>query len=192
MVVTDRQVNLVEEGIDCAVRAAKIPDDSTLIARHIANVHWLTGASPDYLKRHGTPTTLADLERHDCIRFISPSSGRTVDWHFEQEGECISYVPRGRVGVTSLEGAVSVAAAGIGIAHVSDVLTLPELRSGRLQPLLLEWAAPAPSLMVLYPSRRHLTARVRAFADFVAEIYPAKGAWPEITAMAAGRTKSRQ
>ncbi|MBA3563839.1 MAG: hypothetical protein H0W33_07505, partial [Gammaproteobacteria bacterium] len=89
-------------------------------------------------------------------------------------------------------GAVSVAAAGIGIAHVSDVLTLPELRSGRLQPLLLEWAAPAPSLMVLYPSRRHLTARVRAFADFVAEIYPAKGAWPEITAMAAGRTKSRQ
>ncbi|MBA3564042.1 MAG: LysR family transcriptional regulator, partial [Gammaproteobacteria bacterium] len=103
VVVTDRQVNLVEEGIDCAVRAAKIPDDSTLIARHIANVHWLTGASPDYLKRHGTPTTLADLERHDCIRFISPSSGRTVDWHFEQEGECISYVPRGRVGVTSLE-----------------------------------------------------------------------------------------
>lgn len=184
VVVTDRQVNLVEEGIDCAVRAASIPEDSTLIARHIAKVRWLTCASPDYLRRKGIPLRVADLEQHDCIRFISPSSGRTVDWCFEQNGESLTHHPRGRTGVTSLEGAVALAVAGIGIAHVSDVLALPELRSGALEPLLVDWAAPAPSLTVLYPSRHYLTARLRAFADFVAGIYPAAGAWPEITAMA--------
>jgi LysR family transcriptional regulator for bpeEF and oprC len=190
VILTDRQVNLVEEGIDCAVRAANIPDESTLIARHIAKVRWLTCASPGYLKRCGTPRTLADLDRHDRIRFMSPSSGRTVDWCFEQEGKRVDHVPRGRVGVTSMEGAVAAASAGLGIAHVSDVLALPDLRSGRLHPLLLEWAAPAPPVMIVYPSRRYLTARVKAFADFVAKVYPPTGAWPEIMAMAAKVGKS--
>jgi LysR family transcriptional regulator for bpeEF and oprC len=193
LVLTDRAVNLVEEGIDCAVRAVNIPDDSTLVARHIANVYWLTCASPRYLKAHGTPRGVADLDRHNCIRFISPSTGRTTDWQFDNGKERLTHTPRGNLGVTSLEGAVAAAVAGIGIAQVSDVLAMPELRSHALQPLLVEWAVPGPPFTVVYPSSRYLTAKVRAFTDFVAEVFPMTGWWAEVTAMAARRPgRSRQ
>jgi LysR family transcriptional regulator, regulator for bpeEF and oprC len=189
LVLTDRAVNLVEEGIDCAVRAVTLPDDSTLVARRIADVYWLTCAAPRYLKAHGTPRTIADLGRHNCIRFISPSTGRVTDWRFANGAERLTYTPRGNLGVTSLEGAVAAAAAGVGIAQVSDVLAMPELRARALQPLLVEWAAPGPPLTVVYPSSRYLTAKVRVFTDFVAEVFPMAGWWTEVKAMAARRPR---
>lgn len=185
LILTDRAVNLVEEGIDCAVRAVDIADDSTLVVRHIHDVHWLTCASPRYLKAHGTPRSIGDLARHNCIRFISPSTGRTSDWRFAKGKEALAYAPRGSLGVTSLEGAVAAAAAGIGIAQVSDVLAMAELRSGALQPLLVDWAVAGPPVTVVYPSGRYLTAKVRAFTDFVTDVYPRTGWWAHVQAMAA-------
>jgi LysR family transcriptional regulator for bpeEF and oprC len=188
LVITDRAVNMVEEGIDCAVRAVPLPDDSTLVvARRIADVKRVTCASPAYLARHGTPKTIDELDGHHCIRFISPSTSRTVDWQFEKDGERRSFTPRGHFGVTSLEGAVAAAAAGIGVAQVSDVLAMPELRAGKLKPFLLEWVAPAAPLLVVYPSNRYLSAKVRAFTDFVAEVFPLEGWWAEVLAMQALR-----
>jgi LysR family transcriptional regulator for bpeEF and oprC len=186
LVLTDRAVDLVEEGIDCAVRAVGIPDDSTLVARRIHDVYWLTCAAPHYLERHGTPRSFAELARHNCIRFISPSTGRTTDWQFDNGSERSSFTPRGSLGVTSMEGAVAAAVQGIGIAQVSDVLAMPTLRSGALRPLFVESAVPGPPLCVVYPSSRYLTAKVRAFSDFVTEVYPAQGWWEEVKAMAAG------
>jgi LysR family transcriptional regulator, regulator for bpeEF and oprC len=180
LVITDRAVNLVEEGIDCAVRAVPLPEDSTLVARPISDVYWLTCASPSYLAAHGAPTNVEELGRHSCIRFISPSSGRTVDWRFRRGGEELVFTPRGGLGVTSLEGAAAAALHGVGIAHVSDVLAIDALRSGALRPLLLEFAASGPTVNVVYPGSRYLTAKVRAFSDFVAGIYPRAGVWAEI------------
>lgn len=184
LVLTDRAVNLVEEGIDCAVRAVAIPDDSTLVVRHISKVKWGTWASPQYLERHGAPRAIEDLERHHCLRFISPSTGRTLDWRFRRGEAEVLYAPRGSFGATSLEAVATAAAAGIGIAQVSDALVVGMLRSGALRPVLLEYAAPGPSLTVVYPSSRFLTAKVRAFADFVASFFPPEGAWAEIEALA--------
>ena len=186
LVLTDRAVNLVEEGIDCAVRAVSIPDDSTLVAHHIADVYWLTCASPRYLAAHGTPGKITDLEHHNCVRFISPSTGRVTDWRFDNGKEKVTFTPRGNLGVTSLEGAVAAASAGVGIAQVSDVLAMPALRSGVLRPLFVEWAVPAPAFKVVYPSGRYLTAKVRAFMEFVTEVYPIKGWWDEVIAMPGG------
>lgn len=182
--LTDRAVNLVEEGIDCAIRALDIPDDSTLIARHVANVRWITCASPDYLKARGTPKKISELERHNCIRFISQSTGRTVDWRFDEAGTRRTFTPRGNLGVTSLEAAAASAQRGIGISQIPDALALPGLRDGTLSPVLLDNVVSAPSLKVVYPSNRYLTAKVRAFSDFVAEVFPSDGWWPEIAAMA--------
>jgi LysR family transcriptional regulator, regulator for bpeEF and oprC len=184
VVITDRAVNLVEEGIDCAARAATIPDDSTLVAREISKIHVLTCASPAYLEAKGTPRTIEELDGHECIRFISPSTGRAAEWRFRRGEEEIAYAPRGGVGVTSLEGAAAAAAAGVGIAQVSDVIMIHALRTRALQPILLDWVAPGPSLRVVYPSSRYLSAKVRVFSDFVAEIYPRAGVWPDIAAMA--------
>jgi LysR family transcriptional regulator, regulator for bpeEF and oprC len=171
LVITDRAVNLVEEGIDCAVRGVEIPGDSTLVARRVASVRLLTCASPAYLRKHGTPRTVADLERHECIRFISLSTGRVTDWRFEKDGARASHTPRGRLGVTSMEGAGLAAVHGAGIAQVADMLARPLVQAGKLKPVLEDWIAPAPPLNVVYPSNRYLTAKVRAFADFVTGLY---------------------
>jgi len=176
LVMTDRAVDLVEEGIDCAVRGVEIPGDANLVARRVADVRLLTCASPEYLARHGEPTSIEALERHDCIRFISLSTGRLTEWRFEKGGERRSFTPRGRLGVTSLEGAGTAAAHGMGIAQVNDVLARPLLTAGHLRPLLADWTALGPPLNVVYPSNRYLTAKVRAFADFVVELYAAPGA----------------
>jgi len=185
LVVTDRAVNLVEEGIDCAVRAVTIPEDANLVARPISKVRWLTCAAPAYVEKHGAPRAIAELERHNCIRFISPSTNRVTEWRFRKDGAELTHSPQGNFGVTSVEAAVAGAAAGIGVAQVSDELAIHELRSGALVPLLMDLVAPGPSLTVVYPGSRYLTAKVRAFADFVAEIYPAAGRWPEIAAATA-------
>ena len=172
LVVTDRAVHLVEEGIDCAVRASPIADDSLLIARHVAHVRWITCASPRYLKARGTPKKVEDLDGHECIRFISPSTGRPSDWVFVHAGETSTYTPRGRLGVTSLETAAGAAMHDLGIAQVPEPVVSAALREGKVKSLLPGHVAPAPSLHVVYPSKRHLSAKVRVFADFVAEIFP--------------------
>ena len=187
VVMTDRAVNLVEEGIDCAVRAVNIPDDSTLVARHVASVRWLTCASPGYVAAHGLPESVADLERHNCVRFISPSSGRTVDWQFQKGEARAAFTPRGNLGVNSYEAAAAAALAGIGIAQVPLPLGIPALESGELKPVLLNWAASAPSLKLVYPSNRYLTAKVRAFAEFISEVYPAEGWSPQFDNRASAR-----
>jgi LysR family transcriptional regulator, regulator for bpeEF and oprC len=183
VVLTDRAVNLLEEGIDCATRGVGIPDDAALVARQIGESRWITLASPAYLDRHGTPRSVADLARHNCIRFISPSTGRTADWVFEERGKRVSFTPSGNLGVNSLEAAAAAALAGIGIAQVPDPIVFAEVLNGHVRALLIDRVALAPPLCVVYPSRRYLTARVRAFADFMAEIYPPRGWWPDIVAM---------
>jgi LysR family transcriptional regulator for bpeEF and oprC len=180
--VSNRAVNMVEEGIDCAVRAIDIPDDSTLVARHIADSHLVTCASPAYLKARGAPKSVAELAGHNCVRSVSASTGRVLDWKFEKDGEPASFTPKGNLAVNSFDAAAAAAARGIGIAQVPALLAIPLLRSRALRPLLLDWAARAPSVKVVYPSNRYLTAKVRAFADFVAETLAAGDWWDQIAA----------
>jgi len=171
LVITDRAVNMAEEGIDCAVRATPIPDDSTLVAREIAGARWLTCAAPAYLKAHGRPREIAELRRHNCIRFVSPSTGRVVDFRFEKDGRVERFTPRGNLGVTSLEAAAVAAQGAIGIAQVPEDFVRAAIRQRRLVALLDDHVAPAPPMCVVYPSNRYLGAKVRAFADFAAEVF---------------------
>lgn len=180
VVVTDRAVNLVEEGIDCAVRAVAIPDDATLVARHIAAGMRITCASPAYLAAHGAPRTVADLAGHPCIAFVSPSTGRVQDWLFLGDGIETRHTPQGRLRVTSLEAAAAAAQAGMGLAQVPEPLIFTALTAGSLQAVLLDCLAAAPPIMVVYPASRYLSAKVRAFADFIACLYPKEGWWPEL------------
>jgi len=179
VVLTDRAVNLVEEGIDCAIRGAAIPGDSLLVARQLTPVNRATCASPAYLEQHGTPADLAALASHDCIRFISPATGRPAPWIFNVAGESQEFVPAGRLAVTSYEAAAAAAEAGIGIVQVPEPLVYRELRAGRLRPLLEDFTAHMPPLCVVYPANRYLAAKVRVFADFLAAELLARGWWPE-------------
>ncbi len=180
IVFTDRAVNLVEEGVDCAIRGVEIPPDSDLVAIQLTPSRWLTCASPDYLQEHGTPTTVADLAEHNCIRFISPSTGRVRDWLFNVDGENTAMEPAGNIRLTSLDAAVKMAVQGVGLAQVSDAIAFGAVTRGQLRPLLMDIVADAPPLVLVYPGNRYLTAKVRAFKEFFANEFPKEGWWPQI------------
>lgn len=180
IVFTDRAVNLVEEGVDCAIRGVEIPADSGLVAIELTQTRWLTCASPGYLAECGTPRIVDDLRQHNCIRFISPSTGRARDWLFLVDGLPVSIEPRGNLRLTSFDAAMQVALSGAGIAQVPDGLACGYVLDGRLQPLLTDCVAAAPPLVLVYPGNRYLTAKVRAFKEFFAREFPRDGWWPQI------------
>ena len=182
VIVTDRGVNLVEEGIDCALRAVDISRDSLLIARKLFTSRWLTCASPSYLAEKGTPGCVSDLAAHNCIRFISPSTGRVREWLFDENGVQTSLTPDGKLWVTSLDGAVAAARTGAGIAQVPDALAFRAVMEGDLRPILTDHIVQSLPLMLAYPGNRYLPAKVRAFANFFESAYPKEGWWPQIAA----------
>ncbi|WP_439886612.1 LysR family transcriptional regulator [Pseudomonas sp. MBLB4123] len=189
VVITDRLVNLVEEGIDCALRSGRIPADADLVARKLTSVRWLTCAAPSYLAGPGTPARIEDLRRHDCIQFVSPSTRRGCDWQFDDNGKLVAFTPRGRLRLTSLDATISAAIAGLGVAYVPEPLVHGAILSGQLQAFLTEHSLEALPLTLVYPGNRYLPAKVRAFAEFFEKAYPQEGAWPSIAAaMEQGKT----
>ncbi len=182
IVFADRAVNLVEEGIDCAIRGVEIPKDAGLVVRELSAVRWLTCAAPAYLEAHGTPQNIGQLADFNCVRFISPSTGRRRDWLFEVDGEVVEIVPRGNLRLTSFDAVTQIAIAGGGIVQIPDALAFAAVMDGRLQPILTAYVAWAPSLVLVYPGNRYLTAKVRAFKEFFAEAFPKDGWWPQIAA----------
>jgi DNA-binding transcriptional LysR family regulator len=165
--LSDRIVDLVEEGFDLAIRiGASGPD--TLVARKLGETRLVACASPAYLATHGTPRVPEDLARHNCFtyEYVTPSE----HWRFREPlgGERVVRV-RGNLHTNSGELHAEAAADGVGIALEPDLIVLPHLRAGRLVELLPEFApAPLP-IYAVYPSRKHLSAKVRLFVDFLVE-----------------------
>ena len=180
LVITDRAVNLVEEGIDCAMRGVLVPPDSGLVARKLSSTSWLTCASPAYLEANGTPETIEDLAHHECIRFVSPSTAKEVDWVFSENGRQRSITPYGRLRVTSLGGALGAAIGSLGVVQVPDAVAYQSLVDRQLSVVLTDAVAPAAPLMFVYPANRYLPARVRAFREFFAGVFPPEGWWSRI------------
>ncbi len=185
VVFTDRAVNMVEEGIDCAIRGLEIPADAALVARELSPVRWLTCASPEYVEQHGMPQELNDLSAHNCIRFISPSSGRSRDWQFCVDDKIVSLVPSGNLRLTSFDAAIQMATVGAGVAQVPDGLAHAAVMAGSLVPVLSNYVAFGPSLMLIYPGNRYVTAKVRVFKDFFMQQFPKEGWWSDIAGAAA-------
>lgn len=192
IVFTDRAVNLVEEGVDCAIRGLEIPPDTDLVARKLSDVRWLTCASPDYLAAHGRPDSIEALDDHDCVRFISQSTGRGRDWMFLRDGEPVAVEPTGRLRLTSFSGAVDSAIAGAGIAQVPDALAFPAVERGALAPILTDVVADAPALMLVHPGTRYVTAKVRAFKEFFSDEFPREGWWQRILDVSARTGSNRE
>jgi LysR family transcriptional regulator, regulator for bpeEF and oprC len=166
--LTDRLVDLVEEGYDLAVRMGK-PPDSRVIARPLTVGKLTTCASPAYLKRHGTPRTPEDLVGHNCIRFVLPSTGRAQDWKFQRDGKRFSVSVSGNVALDHAEALVEAALAGTALIQISSFVTAPVMRRRDLKAVLTRFQVESPSIWVMYPQNRHLTPRVRALVDFLVE-----------------------
>jgi len=164
----DRMVDLVDEGIDVAVRLGK-PPDSRLVARQLIGGQLVTCAAPAYLRRHGTPRKPEDLREHNCARFVVPSSGVAREWLFQRDGKRFTITVAGNLTFDHAECLVEAATAGTAIVQISSYVTGDAFRSGRLKPILTRFQAQSPAMWVMYPQNRHLTPRVRAFVDFLVE-----------------------
>jgi DNA-binding transcriptional LysR family regulator len=165
--VTDRVVDLVEEGFDVGVRTGAL-GDSSLISRLLAEDHRTICATPAYLERHGAPRTPADLARHNCITWTGNPGGLN-DWPFEGPDGPYTVRVHGNAEVNNGEALHEMALAGLGIAHMAEYRVAPDIRMGRLVPLLAHCHRFVRlPIHVVYPHRRHLSPKVRAFVDFLA------------------------
>ena len=168
VMLDDRHIDLLENGIDVALRMGEL-DDSSMTARHIARGPRAVVATPGYLSEHGAPRAPGDLARHEAVVYQSDAGGADT-WSFEREGVELSVKVRGRLRVSAAEGVRAAVCAGVGVAIVSEWMFAPELASGEVERLLPAWRLPAIDLWAVYPAGRLASAKARAFTAFVQEI----------------------
>ena len=163
MLFLDRVADLIDEGLDIAIRIAHLPD-SSLHAIRVGSVRRVVCASPEYLAARGTPRIPADLSQHDAIAFsLGPAA---EEWSFASGA---TVTPLTRLVVNSNDVAIAAAAAGRGVARVLSYQIAPELRACRLQVVLAEFEPPPIPISVVYAEGRRAAAKVRAFVDFAVE-----------------------
>ena len=183
--VNDRPIDLIGEGVDCAIRGGTLPD-TTLVARRIADMDWVTCASSVYLKARGipkhpselmptaTPTAKAAEGRipgHAIAGYFSSLTGRAFPLEFHKGSEHMQINGQVEVAVNESTAHLSALLAGVGIGQAFKFMVTPHLESGRLCTVLQDWTRPQQPFHVLYASNRHLSAKIRLFVDWVAEVF---------------------
>lgn len=166
--VSERHVNLIEDGVDVAIRIGFLAD-STLLARRIGSMEAVTVASPDYLKVFGEPATPADLANHAAVTFMFRGAPRP--WEFNGPAGPITIQPNGRVRTNDAEHIRAAVRAGLGIAHNAGWLFAGDIASGAVRSLLHHYAPNPYPIHAVYPATRITPLKVKVFVDFLAEIF---------------------
>jgi DNA-binding transcriptional LysR family regulator len=166
----DRLVDLVREGVDCVLRAGQLRD-SSLVARRVALLPQLTCASASYLAQFGEPRTLADLAGHRAVNYLSSATSQALPLEFTVNGEVRTLSLSGPVSVTGADVYAGAAIAGLGLVQVPRYRVADELASGQLREVLADLPPPPLPVSVLYPQNRQLSVRVRAFAQWLGELF---------------------
>jgi DNA-binding transcriptional LysR family regulator len=163
LVLDDRKVDLVNEGIDVALRMGAMPD-SNMTTRRIAEGRRLVVATPAYLQRHGRPKSPGELINHQAILY---TRGGGESWTFRRATEEVPVVLQGRLKVTQAEGLREAVICDMGLTVASEWLFAPELRSGKVVAILEDWTLPSNYLSAVYPTGRLASTKARAFVAFV-------------------------
>ena len=164
--LSDRKVDLVEEGYDVAIRIGKLPE-SGLIARKLGTVHGVIVGAPDYLERQGRPKAPADLADHVCLGYSLASLGD--EWRLQGPGEVVSVRSSGSIKADNGDMLRLAAVAGSGLIFQPWFIVEEDVRAGRLERVLEDYTSEELGIYAVYPSRRYLSAKVRTFVDFVFE-----------------------
>ena len=164
--LSDRMINLVEEGADLAVRIGHLPD-STLVARHVGAMRRIVVASPAYLAQRGEPKTPAAMASHDTIQFGAMTA--VPDWRFVENGREVRVATAPRLSTNSADAAIQYAEADGGLTRVLAYQAAESLKARRLRIVLAPFEQPALPIHIVYPTSRLLSAKVRTFIDLVTE-----------------------
>lgn len=173
--LSDRVVNIIDEGFDLAVRVGR-PEGSSLIGRRLCTVHIMVVGAPGYLAQRGRPARPEDLAQHDCI--IDTNFREPGRWPFRgPEGHETSMAVSGRLQFSNAEACLIAAEAGLGLANVPDFVVGGALRAGRVERVLADFETEPYGVHVLYPHSRHLAAKVRVLVDFLAQRFRGRPDW---------------
>jgi DNA-binding transcriptional LysR family regulator len=172
---TDRFVDLVEEGFDIAVRVGAPKDDSQILTRTVAWQQFVTCAAPDYLARRGVPQRPQDVAAHDTIVLLSAERPRA--WHYRTPQGPWLFEGPGRLNIDNSEAMCAAALAGFGLVNLPTYITGNDLRAGTLVEVLGEYRCAPEPIRLHYPSKRHLSPRIRAFIDLLVEHWEAGVPW---------------
>lgn len=168
--VNDRQVDLIQEGVDCVIRTGSL-HNSTLVARGLGELRWITCASPSYLDEKGIPKGLEDLQLHRAIHYFSSTTRRGSELHFSEDGDTVTVPVPGTVAVNETGLYIKLGLQGCGLMQLAEILVADQLRTGELVEVMAD-RRPAPvTVSLLYPHHRFLSPVMRAFADWTAELF---------------------
>ncbi|MEJ6001598.1 LysR family transcriptional regulator [Paucibacter soli] len=173
--LSDRVVDIVNEGFDCAVRVGDLVD-SSLVSMRLADNRRLCVASPAYLKRAGMPAHPGELARHQCL-MLSSDASQTRGWAFMVDGELSHARPSGRLDCSDGQVLHDWCLAGLGLAWRSTWEVEADIQAGRLQTVLDAFAAPPNGIFAVIPQRKHLPLRVRLWIDFLKQHYGSPAYW---------------
>lgn len=168
--LSDRPIDLIQEGVDCVIRVGDL-GDSSFIARRIGATQPVTCASPAYLAEHGEPKSLDDLRAHVAVNYFGRQTGRIVNLCFRRDGQTQEVALKSVVAVNDADAYVTCGLEGLGILQPGRFMVLPHLRRGALCEILPDWRPPLQPISAVYPHNRHLSAKVRVFVDWVAGLF---------------------
>jgi LysR family transcriptional regulator for bpeEF and oprC len=170
LAMSERNIGLIEEGIDCAIRMGEL-EDSNLVARKLGYFSNVLCASPAYLARHGTPTCLEDLKQHQCINYVYPTSGRAYQWQFDSPNGPVTLDVDAHLLINDGESVIQAAMAGLGIIQVPHWLAAGPIGHGKLQVIMEDTISAGSPVWIVYPQKKHLSARVHAFIDWIQDVF---------------------
>lgn len=166
---SDRPLNLLGEGIDCALRVGEVSDPST-VTRRVGTMQLVTCASPAYLQRRGRPRHPNDLAQHNCLNYVSPRSGTAFEWEFTRRDERVLSQVASRLVLNDSNAYIDAVVAGLGIGRLPTYMFRQYPQCDAIELLMCDWLSDPIPFHVVYPSNRHLSSKVRVFVDWVAEI----------------------
>lgn len=169
LVCSDRPLNLLGDGVDCALRFGEITDP-TVVARRVGTLHVVACATPEYLARHGRPAHPRDLAGHRCLQYFPPRTGLSSDWEFTRDGERVQLPVSGPLALSDSNAYIDACLAGLGIGRLPTYMFSQYPQCGALELVLPDWLSDPMPCHVVYPSNRHLSSKVRVFVDWVAEV----------------------
>ncbi|WP_293714245.1 LysR family transcriptional regulator [Stenotrophomonas sp. UBA7606] len=167
--MTDRSIDLVEDGVDCALRVGPL-QDSRLVARGIGQLPLINVASPAYVERHGMPMHPSQLGMHWGVLYASPGNGRVEAWEWRENGILRSQPLAGRVTVNSAEAYIACCLAGLGLIQIPAYDVRAELAAGSLLEVMPGHRADPMPMHLLFPHRRHPSQRLRVFVDWLQQV----------------------
>jgi len=154
------------------VRGGEITDQS-LIARRIGEFHTVVAASPEYLKRHGTPKHPTELEgtQHRVVSYFSHRTGKPYPFIFTKGDEKIELTGTPAISVNDSNASLAAGLAGLGVVRTATFMARKHFESGTLVPLLLDWCGESIPIYIVYPPNKHLSTKLRVFVDWVADLF---------------------